>query len=566
MSRYFPWEAHARAFWEAWKAHPRLSIGPVVVLAVLGGLHVGLVPPKWRATQAFLVREEASLGTRLGRFDSGEALQTAQETLLELARNSSVVAEVLRQVGPDASSNSDWPTEKDIRTLQEAVSVTAPKGTEFGKTEVIYLSVTATTRQQALELTAAFSTVLQRYSQQLRNRKAQSMIAELEEQVRLAHHALEQATARLQQMERQVGSDLGELRNLNDSGRGDSNLRTLMTQIKEDLRKVQAGVATKTQLLQLLDTAQKDPQSLVSAPNEILDSLPTLRRLKEGLVEAQLRSAQVLGKMSPNHPLAQAALAAEQEVRDRLGTELKAATQGLQADLKLEQARAENLQQQLADVQHRLDRLAGLRAEYNNLVNEVRQRNDILEKATKALAEAKATQAAAQSTSLLTPLEGPEADSRPLGPGKLTIWLSAVLSGLMIGAGLVFLIYPPPDAQGRRWTDRLKFGRRATDPPIGRRATDFGPANSPPPLAGPSTEAMYGRRATDPITPSEWIGSHPGESGSSGTGQPPLTPLCVSGQPPTEVSSEDLRPCQTAADLPVPLVDRRSGQDRRRST
>lgn len=612
MNTHFPWGAHVRAFWGAWKAHPRLAWGPVVVLGVLGGLYVAATPPKWRASQAFLVREEAATGTRPGRFDSGDALKTAQETLLELARNSSVLADALRQAGPpdDSSADGDWPTEKDIRSLQEVVTVAAPKGAEFGKTEVIYLSLTAPSRERALRLTAALSTALQRCSQQVRDRKAQSIIAELEEQVRLAQSALNEATDRLQQMERQVGGDLGELRNLNDSGRGDSNLRTLTTQIKEDLRKVQGGLAAKTELLQLLQSAQKDPQSLAAAPNEMLDALPTLRRLKEGLVEAQLRSAQALGKMSPEHPLAQAALAAEQEVRDRLRRELAVAAEGLQSDLRIEQARAENLQQQLAEVQQRLDRLAGLRAEYSNLVNEVRQRSEILDRSTKALAEAKAAQAAAKSTSLLTPLEGPEADSDPLGPGPVVILLSALAGGLLIGAGLVFLIYPPPDAQGRRWTDRLRFGRRATDPPIGRRATDFLPTGLPAvstagssaglpsgtptglpsgsptglpsgALPGQSTSVCpglpYGRRATDPQPPAEWIGPGPGTdailappscppsptSPTTGTAAPgPATPYPASSP---ESPPDPLQPCRTPADLPVPLVERRSGKDRRRS-
>jgi len=552
MVSSFSWGAHLRSFWGAWKGHPRLAWGPVLISVLVGGVYVGAVPPKWRATQAFLVREEATSSSRLGRFDSGESLKTAQETLLELARNSSVVAEALRQVGPPEKSNNwlaglfdrggslhseegSWPTEKDIRTVQEAVTVTAPKGTEFGKTEVIYLAVTAPSRQRALALVAALSQALQRYSQHLRDRKAQSIVAELEEQVRLAQSALDQATGRLQQMERQVGSDLGELRNLNDSGRGDSNLRTLLTQINEELRKLQGSLAAKKQSLQLLQSAQKDPQSLVAAPNEMLDGLPTLRRLKEGLAEAQLRTAQVLGKMNEEHPLAQAALAAEREVRDRLREELVWATEGLQADLQVEQARAEKLQQQLAEVQGRLDRLAGLRAEYNNLVNEVRQKSEILDRATKALAEAKAAQAAAKSTSLLTPLEGPEVDPRPLGPGPLVILSGCLLGGWLIGAGLVFLIYPPPDAQGRRWTDRIRFGRRATDPPIGRRATDY----LPPMVAGQVLPTgMPGVPGGGPLAgQTGWVGGASSAGGVGVGGGYPLTGgtwvpggMCPNGQ------------------------------------
>lgn len=517
--------AQARSFVAALKMHPRLALGPAVAAGALAVLYALCAPQTWRATQSLLVREEAGAGAgRPGRFDSGDDMKTAQETILELARNHVVVETALRQAGPppDCRDPGAWPAADDVRAVQDAITVAAPQGAEFGRTEVIYLAVTAPSSPRALALVDALATALEAYSKGLRDRKAQSMAAELEKQVQLAQAGLDQATRRLQAMEREVGSDLGELRNLNDSGRGDSNLRTVMTRVKDDLRTARADLAARKQLLSLLLAAHDDPKLLVSAPNELLDSQPALRRLKEGLVDAQLRTAQVLGKMSPDHPLARAALANEQEVRERLSKELAAAAHGLEADLKVGQARADDLQRQLDDVQQRLDRLAGLRADYSNLVNEVRQCSEILEKSNKALADAKASRVAAQSSSLLTRLDGPQADPRPLGPGKAMIVLGGVLGGLAAGAGLVFLIYPPPDAQGRRWTDRLKFGRRASDPPVGRRATDLPPA----------------RRAGDPRS------------------APQVAP--------PETAPEELEPCLTAADLPVPLVDRRSGQERRK--
>lgn len=527
--------AQIRQFAASLKRHPRLWLGPAVAATSLAVLYALFAPHAWKASQALMVREEAG-GTagRQGRFDSSDAMKNAQETILELARNNTVVTAALSQAGPppDCRDPQAWPAPDDVRAAQDAIAVTAPQGAEFGRTEVIYLSVAAAGRQRAIDLAGAVCGALDSHLQGLRDRKAKSLVAELQKQARLAQADLDEATRKLQAMESEVGSDLGELRNLNDSGRGDSNLRITMARLKDAVRAARAALVARQQQLDLLASARQDPHALVSAPNELLESQPALRRLKEGLVDAQLRTAQILGQMSADHPLAKAALAAEQEVKQKLHKELEAATLGLQADLKMGQVRADDLDRQLADVQGRLDRLAGLRATYANLVNEVRQKGEVLEKTNKALADAQASRAAAQSCSLLTRLDAPQADTRPIGPSRALVVLGGLLGGLLAGAGLVFLLDPPVNAQGRRWTDRLKFGRRASDPPTGRRATDPAPT---------------GRRGEDP---------KPARRGEDQPSAPPAVAHAAASQ------EEEL--CMTAADLPAPLVDRRSGQERRK--
>jgi hypothetical protein len=165
------------------------------------------------------------------------------------------------------------------------------------------------------------------------------------------------------------------------------------------------------------------------------------------------------------------AIAAEAEVRQRLQLELESAIAGLQADMRLADAQIAAHEAQLAEVTRRLDRLASLRAKYSNLQQEVRQRGAIVEKAEHDLATARASQAAAASASLLTRLDGPLADDRPLGPGRALLVLAGVAGGLFTGLGLVFLTAPSGRQWGRRWTDFLTHGRRATDRTV-RRAED----------------------------------------------------------------------------------------------
>ncbi len=454
-----------RQFLAALGEHSRLWLTPAVALSCLALLYALFAPPAWKATQSLLVRDEAAGGERQGRFDTTEAMKNAQETILELARNNAVVRSALEEVGPPARhpEPDSWPTADDVRDARDAIEVSAPKGAEFGTTEVIHLSVTAGSRPRALDMAAALSGALEACLKDIRDRKAQSVVAELEQEVDLAQNRLDAATERLEAMESEVGSDLGELRSLNDSGRGEGNLRITATRVRDDLRAARAAQVAREQQLALLEAAADDPDALLSTPNELLQSQPALQRLKEGLVDAQLRTAQAMGRMSEDHPLARAALAAEDEIRAKLRQELTAATQVLRADLRVGEARVGDIQKQYDDVQDRLHRLAGLRARYGNLVNEVRQCSTILDEASAALADARARQAAAGSASLITRLDDPQADTRPVGPGKTTIVAVGAAGGVFGGLGLVFLLHPPVVNYGRRATDRVKYGRRATD-------------------------------------------------------------------------------------------------------
>ena len=142
------------------------------------------------------------------------------------------------------------------------------------------------------------------------------------------------------------------------------------------------------QQLEILLAASQDPETLVATPNRLLESQPGLHRLKEGLVDAQLRVASLMGKMNAAHPDVKAALAAEAEIRQNLYRELDTTIRGVRADLQVTEAVIESYEKQQAEVQGRLDRLASLRARYENLVTEVAHRGQQLRKAQRALAEA----------------------------------------------------------------------------------------------------------------------------------------------------------------------------------
>jgi hypothetical protein len=265
-----------------------------------------------------------------------------------------------------------------------------------------------------------------------------------------------------------------------------------LTQIENELRQARAAHFVAIEQEKLLSAARANPDSLVATPNRLLESQPALRRLKDGLVDAQLRTAELLGKLNEDHPLARAAISAEEEIRQDLHRELEIAVRGLHTDLEISRARVESLVSQADEIRKRLDRLAALRAKYSNLVAEVAQESTIVEKARRALADARASQSAAQAASLISRLDKPQTGNRPVGPGRGTIVLAGFGGGLLAGLGLVLLVVPPENGRARRWTDFLVGGRRATD-----RVTEGRRSDDPPSSTRTAIQDNVGRRATD---------------------------------------------------------------------
>ncbi|PQO30010.1 GumC family protein [Blastopirellula marina] len=476
-----------RAQWKIWV--------PLTVAGFLLAATYALIKPdEWQATQSMILRDEAAGQlSGQGRFDSLDTMKAAQEMVVEVARNQAVLEATLEEVGPPpgASQRSKWPTLTDIESLRKNVQVSPPNGAEFGTTEVLHLTVNADQRDRAVLLAETLYKQIDKRLKDIRNRRANSVIKELEDAEHLAQKDLERATTALKTQETKVGSDLGELRSLNDATAGDGNLRNAWNQIKQQIRDGESDLARIQEQLKILKDAQNDPNNLIATPNQLLESQPALRRLKDGLVDAQLRTSELQGKMSDSHPQVQSAIAAEEEVRQKLRSELTLAIRGLDADIQVQKTRLASIEKQEKQVRERLDSLASIRAPYANLVADVDKCTLVLREAHERLADAKANKRASETSSLITRIDAPTTGEYPLGPGKTVIAGGGLVGGMAFGIGLVVLLAPTPGGGGRRWTDHL-WGRRSTDTgsaptPGDRRSVE----SSQPPANG------RGRRASD---------------------------------------------------------------------
>ncbi len=449
-----------------------LWISTTILFGGLGVAYVVFVKQDiFLASQALLVRDEATGAVmRLGRFQSQAEMKAAQETILEMAKSQAVVRDALVEVGPREGLASwlnwgEYPSKELVEeTAKSGILVHAPKGTEFGVTEVIYMDVKANSQEEALALNKALANSLESRLQQVRKARADGVLAELTHARDAAQQELANSTHRLREMENAAGSDLSDLRGLTETVPAAATSRVELDQAKTELRQAVISREALVADREMLIKATKDPTSFIVAPGAVLNSQPGLKRLREGLVDAQLSGSQLAGKFTDDHPSVVASYSAQSSIVKRFVQELTASIAGVQSDIALVDARIERLENQKKSAEERLAKLADSRSAYSNLLSEVKAKVTNFEAASRALAEVRAARDSSVSTSLLTRLDAPIVSDRPVGPGKTMICALCTVAGLVFGLGIVFVVTPIDSSP--------VFGRRSHDRAVGRRDAD----------------------------------------------------------------------------------------------
>ncbi|MCM2370599.1 GumC domain-containing protein [Aporhodopirellula aestuarii] len=440
----------------------------------IGGLGIAILSSdRWSARQPLVLRDEANGAVeRLGRFSSQTELKAAQETILELAQNPEVVGAALRQLGPvDGGMDPSYPSAKEVDEIaKEYVNVVAPQGREFGNTEVVYLSVEAETQERAGEFCRVLLDNLTSHLREVRRIRADSVIVELTHARDLARQKLDSALSRMRDVELQVGADLGELRNLNDAISGDGANRRSMHEIERELQTAELEMRRLESLYQLLLAGSQNARTLLISGDELLSSQPSLQRLKDGLIDAQIEASRLASIYTTEHPRRRAAITTEREIEHLMLAEARGALRAMEPTLKLSTERVRLLREQHSDLSDKLTRLAGVRTSYSKLDSEIRALTDHLARAEDALSKAQASRSAALSTNLLSELGPPQVSDAPEGMSGSMTTLGSMVAGLVFGLGTVFLVAPGPTGP--------TFGRRLGDYLTGRRSTD--PGNHPP--------------------------------------------------------------------------------------
>jgi len=443
--------------------YPLRWILPAVIVAGAAIWFAKVTPETWEASQQLVVRNEAASNQDgPGRFRTSEELKALLEAVLELSRSQVVLAEAMKAV------DKVEPTEIAVSEMADRVKLIPPKGGEFGKTELLYLKVKDQSRKRAVALCAAICDQLELRFRELRNARAQSMVDELTRTRELAQEDVVQAIGRMQAVEQSVGADLAELRNLQNTASGvDSDLRRRSVEMESELRQATIDERQRNEWVKVLEAARQSPAKLLALPGALPERLPTLLKLKQSLLEAQLRTAQLKGTMTAEHPFVIASIIGEAEIAQHFDQELASAIHGAQVDWRLAAERVERLKQDIPALRSRLDRLASLRSEYARLSAEVENVTRLRNEAESALVHARAGLAGGEVASLITRVDVPFTGPKPVGPGKTTVMAAGVLGGLIVGFGVLLLSIqttPRPDDEERQVVDRPRIAERDTAP------------------------------------------------------------------------------------------------------
>ena len=436
--------------------------GCAAVFSGLGYAYTQVRTDSYRASQVLLVRNQANgEDTTMGKFGSQTELKAAQETILQLARSREVVLAAMERLGPAPAKPNDppretpWPSQDDIDEARANVTIAPPKNSEFGATEVIQLETKELSQRRARDFCEYIREALLDSMKTIRTDKSDSVLQELTEARNLALLRQTEANKKLQEIEVRVGSDLGDLRVLSESYGAQSNSQVVLEDLLRDLRQAELDLQKKEELHRILQLGQTEPGKLLIAGGEILGSQPTLKRLKDGMIDAQLEASKLGGRYTGNHPKMRAAITAQQEILSQIRMEITASIDSVKSQVRVAEERINKLQAKRQELAKRMERLAELRSTYSSVTAEARLRTEQLASAEAALTDAEAVFRSAKSTQLLSPLGEIQVTDKPLGPNDTMVLVSAVAMGTMCGFGLVFLVAPSPQTlrYGRRWSD-----------------------------------------------------------------------------------------------------------------
>ncbi|MEZ6090150.1 MAG: hypothetical protein R3C05_19410 [Pirellulaceae bacterium] len=439
-----------------------LWLGATIIFAGLGYSYTQVRRDTFAATQSLVIRNEAhSEQDLLGRFASQTDLKAAQETVMELANSRGVVLKAITQLGPDPNAPSDeptaqpWPSQEDIEDARKRINVIPPKGSEFGATEVIYLETKESSQERSRQLCDLVREGLTEALRDVRAERFAGVIAELTHARDLAKERQLEANNKLQAMEANVGSDLGELRALTETYAGTGNLQRVITELQKESQLAELDLDKLRELETLLRRGQQDPDQLLVSGGELLASQPTLKRLKDGYIDAQLEASRLSSRYTPDHPKMRAAEAAQLEILEKIRLEIQASIDSMEPQIRVAAERVSKLKQKQQEHNQRLNELAEMRTAYSNLLSEFKHRTDLLERAETSLNEAEASRQAASSIDLISPLGPVQVGDKPVGPGDGMLLVGSATAGLLFGFGMVFLVAPGAghDNYGRRWSD-----------------------------------------------------------------------------------------------------------------
>jgi len=416
-------------------------------------------PESWSARQALIVRDDTSgQSFKKGRFDSLDSMKSAQETIFEIARKPQVIRNTLEKLGPPnkglfGTGGQEYPSEETIEVVQGAISISAPNGAEFGRTEVIILNTKEATRERSKKFIDLLVDEIIAKVNEVRRQKFQSMEVELQQACSLAEGALDQAKSRMRENVMALGIDASV--SLGGISTQDDTIKREIAQLNLEKRAIESELASADGILTSLMDARENPNSIVNISSDLAKRQPQLDSLKQELTAKKGLYAQEVGRYTPAHPSVKSArdaiVTVERQIRQLLG----GAIHDTKNYISIQNVKLKRRTDGIKKLEGRLVILNESRAESMTLAHDLTMRSENLNKARSDLAEVQGL-ALGNSAALLAKVDQSQVSTRPDGMGKRAVVLCGGLGGLLLGIGLVMMVAPPMVPGSIKPTDSSK--------------------------------------------------------------------------------------------------------------
>lgn len=439
---------------------------PMIAGLVIAGIYNKLLATKTYSARQSLILRDDLLGDSFkpSRFESQESLKSAQETILEIARKPQVIHAVLEKLGPARSWSfgiGDYPSAGVIENTQGDITLSAPNGGEFGKTEAVVLTVKTTNAERSRKFMNLLLDEIDSKLGEVRMLRLESMQDELSKASVSSLASLRAASDKLRDLEKSFGPEITTIRGLNDpQGSGGFDLK--LNQIRLEQRNAAAQLASAKKQRMLLVKAEQSGGVEFVTSNELLELQPALGGIMANLSTAMAQMAINEGRYTELHPeLKRSRRAVEQQKKqlfDSIGTTIK----GLDSQVETLSGLDQRLQQSIASMESKLQELTEQRVPYATLEEEVKNKSEVYNDVQGRLARVKSHALSSGEVTMLTRVDQPQVSSRPDQIGATTAGMLGGALGLIFGLGLVALMAPPfIDPRGPQRPDHFN---RSTSP------------------------------------------------------------------------------------------------------
>ena len=422
----------------------RIILASVIICSVLSLLFAIQAKKKWQASQTMVLRDDL-LGESFkpGRFPSQETLKNAQETLLHIAKKSEVIREALRLTHPVQAAKQDWPSDHLVDSTRDQISLVAPNGSEFGKTDVVIFNVKQNSPDSAKKFAQAMAEQIEHHIRIFRSDLLRSMEQELTLQYQQAKVEFEQVAEPVRKLVESTGTDLESLKSFKDTGSGGNEMQRVLENLKSEKRRALTQAQMAAKQLELLAEAKFQPEAAFARNNELMQSQPSLKRLADGLNDAKLTYNNLAGTFLSEHPRLKAAEQAIANTKQQIASEISLIESALTTQLELARDQIAFFANEEKNYETRMLSVNEKRVDFQQLTNDLTQRLEAMGKQQTMLSEIQSLANTADRVSLVAIVGEPELATNPIGLSKSLIILLGTIGGFFLGLGIAITLNDP---------------------------------------------------------------------------------------------------------------------------